>query len=128
MSDDDELAKLKEEVAALRKRIDPEPRPRSTWAPRDYTEGMSMDRSAMQAMIDAVPDRLMRDLRADALKPNPVTVSRTDPQPQPVKRGTGWINERKLEPPPGIAHCDRMMDEQDRLDRAELALRLAKAE
>ena len=88
-----------------------------------------MPASAMQDLINAVPESVMRGLRADARKPNPVTgVAAPQPQAQPVQRGSGWIDERPLEPPPGIAHCDRLMDEQDRLDRAELALRLAKAE
>jgi hypothetical protein len=92
-----------------------------------------MPRSAMQAMIDAVPDRLMNELRSDALKPNPMTLSGGVTKPtateSPKSIGKkGWIGERPLSPPPGIAIMDRMMDEQDRIDRAELALRLAKAE
>ena len=94
MSDDDELAKLKKEIADLKQRIDPPPRPRSNYAPKDYTEGMSMDRSAMQAMIDAVPDALMRSLREDARRPNPVTspssMIPTSNQPSETKRGSGW--------------------------------------
>src|SRR5262245_40296442 len=117
MSDDDELSKLKKEIADLKQRIDPPPTPRSNYAPYDYTQGMSMDRAAMQAMIDAVPEALMRDLRADALKPNPVTGGAA-PQSQPVQRGSGWVKPNPIESPPGIEHCDRMMDEQDRLDRA----------
>jgi len=124
-----EIEELKKRVAELEKAAKPAepfvPVPRYQFDP---TEGMSMPRSAIQAMIDAVPDRLMRDLRADALKPNPVTGSAPQPQQQQVKRGTGWVDQRPLEPPPGIEHCDRLVDAQDRIDRADLALRLAKAE
>ena len=127
MSDDDELSKLKKEVADLKQRLDPPPRSPSTYQPPDYTAGMSMPASAILEMMKAVPESLMRGLRADAQKPNPVTGGPPQPQ-QPVKRGTGWVDERKLEPPPGIEHCDRMIDEQDRIDRAELAFKFAKAE
>ena len=75
-----DIAKLKAENDALKDRltklenqIDPPPRPRSNYAPHDYTQGFSMPRSAMQAMIDAVPNSLMSELRADARKQNPVT-------------------------------------------------------
>ena len=86
-----------------------------------------MPRSAMQAMIDAVPDRLMSDLRADALKPNPVTGS-ANPQPtNQVQRGSGSAKPIPVEPPPGIELCDRLVDAQDRIDKVDLALRLAKA-
>jgi hypothetical protein len=123
-----ENAKLEERIAKLEKATEPaKPFVPEPYQPPDYTAGMSMDRSAMQAMIDAIPSSVMSDLRADAFKPNPITGG---PNPQPtsqVQRGSGWVDERKLEPPPGIAIMDRMMDEQDRIDKAELALRLAKA-
>ena len=128
MSDDDELSKIKKELADLKQRIDPPPRPPSTYAPRDYTEGMSMDRSAIQAMINAVPESLMSDLRSDARRPNPVTGGATPQPQQPVKRGSGWQEPRPLEPPPGIRHIDEMMDAQDERDKAELAFKFAKAE
>jgi hypothetical protein len=48
----------------------------------------------------------------------------------PPGDGTGWAHQRDLgadgqHPVPGIAQADRLMDEQDRRDRAELAQRLA---
>jgi hypothetical protein len=121
-----ELDDLKKQVNELKDQLNPPPRPPSTHAPRDYTEGMSMPRSAMQAMIDAVPERLMRDLRADALKPNPVTGG-TAPQSERVQRRTGWHDPAPLGPPPGVAIADRLVDQQDQIDKAELAVRLAKA-
>jgi hypothetical protein len=90
--DDNELAKLKKEVADLKQRIDPPPRQPSTYQPPDYTAGMSMDRSAMQAMIDV---SVTSGIAADAFKPNPMTVGpNPQPQSQPAQRGTGWIEER----------------------------------
>ena len=52
-----------------------------------------MPLSAMKALVNAVPDALMRELRSDALKPNPVTQG-PNPQPTQVKRGSGWVSER----------------------------------
>jgi hypothetical protein len=40
--------------------------------------------------------------------------------------GKGWVEPTPLGPPPGVAQADRLMDEQDRRDRAELARRLGK--
>ena len=37
--------------------------------------------------------------------------------------GTGWMREVPLRPPPGVAQADRLMDEADRRDRAELVQR-----
>jgi hypothetical protein len=125
--DDNELAKLKKEVAELKDQLNPPPRKQSYSAPFDYTAGMSMPKSAMQAMIDAAPNSLMSELRADARKQNPVTGGPNPQPPTQVQRGTGWIDERPIEPPPGISHIDAMVKTQDRIDKAELALRLAKA-
>jgi hypothetical protein len=124
-----ELDDLKKEIANLKQKIDPPPRPPSTYQPYDPTANFSLPPSVVQAMMKAVPDRLMRDLRADAQKPNPVTGGMTKPEMEPPKAigNKGWIDERPLSPPPGIDLMDRMMDEQDKIDRAELALRLAKA-
>ena len=47
-------------------------------------------------------------------------------QSQPQRKG-GWVEPRPLEPPPGVAIADRMMDAQDAIDKAELALKFAKA-
>jgi len=130
-----ELELQKAELKKLRDQVNPPPRPPYVHQPPDYTAGMSMPRSAMQAMIDAVPESVMRELRADARKPNPITQASSSPlsttpstQPQPTQRkGTGWREEAPLGPPPGIKYVDALVDQQDRIDRAELALRLAKA-
>jgi hypothetical protein len=127
-SEGTELEALKKRVAELEKAAKPaEPFVPMPMQRPDYTAGASMPASALAAMMAAVPESVMRGIVADAFKPNPVTGG---PNPQPtsqVQRGSGWIDERPLEPPPGIEHCDRLVDAQDRIDRAELALRLAKA-
>ena len=134
-----ELDDLKKRVAELEKATKaPEPFVPMPMPRRDPTEGMSMDRATMRAMIDAVPESVMRDLRADARKPNPVTEAssstvRSTPSAlsQQQQRGTGWRDEIPLSSPPGVALADRLMDHQDELDRAELIereLKLAKAQ
>jgi hypothetical protein len=128
MTEETELEALKKQVAELKDQLNPPPRPPSNHPRFDPTEGMSMPLNAMLEMMKVVPESLMRGLRADAQKPNPVTCGPPQPQSQPVKRGSGWVDPRPLEPPPGIEHCDRLVDEQDKVDRAELALKLAKAE
>ena len=102
-----EIEDLKKEVQALKDQLNPPPRPPYTHPRFDPTEGMSMPKSAMQAMIDAVPESLMAELRADARKPNPVTGG-PNPGPQPqVQRGSGWVEPRPLETPPRVAIADR---------------------
>jgi hypothetical protein len=90
-----------------------------------------MPESAVRDLAAAVPDRLMADLRGDALKPNPVTgtsQSQLTPEGRRVEiRGTGWQPERKLESVPGLSIMDRMMDAQDRQDRRDLEMRLARS-
>jgi hypothetical protein len=134
-----ELEKLKAELEiekaklkALQDQINPPPR-EPYQAPIDYTQGMSMPKSALEAMVDASRSYIA-DIRADARKPNPVTQASSSPlttstssaQSQPQKRGTGWIEERPLESPPGLKIIDAMMDAQDARDKAEKELALAK--
>jgi hypothetical protein len=123
-----ELDDLKKRVEELEKAANPpepfNPGPRFQFDP---TAGFSMPRSAMKAMIDAVPEALMSELRMDARKPNPVNPP-SPPQPQVRQRATpNWIEERPLESPPGIKIIDAMMDAQDERDKAERTLALMKA-
>jgi len=111
-----ELDDLKRQVAELKNQIDPPPRSPSNHPRFDPTEGMSMPRSAMQAMIDAVPDALMRDLRSDARKPNPITGGATAPS-QPVKRGSGWVDAKPLTAPEGIKLVDQIAEGFEKRER-----------
>jgi hypothetical protein len=130
----DELDNLKAENDALRnpvekleERVNPPPRKQSYSAPFDYTANASMPASAMKAMVDAVPDAVMKGIRADAQKPNPVTGYSTAQPTTQVQRGSGWAKPIPVEPPPGVALADRLVDHQDRIDKAELAVKLMKA-
>ena len=123
-----ELDDLKRQVNELKDQLNPPPRQPSTHPRFDPTEGMSMPASAMRDLINAVPESVMRGIVADSFKPNPITGGGAPSQSQPVQRSSGWRDEVPISSPPGIAICDRMMDEQDRIDKAELAMKLAKAE
>jgi hypothetical protein len=120
-----ENAKLTDRIEKLENQLNPKPLSASNRGPRDYTEGFSMPKSAMRAMVDALPGAVVRELAVDARKPNPVTGG-ANPQPSKQRATPNFIPERPLEPPPGINHVDRLMDQQDAIDRAERALALAK--
>jgi hypothetical protein len=83
-------------------------------------------------MVEAVPDRLMRDIVRDNRAPTgPTGAIPTSQQSSGgggsanvPGSGTGWAHETPLGPPPGVAQADRLMDAQDRRDRAELARKL----
>jgi hypothetical protein len=120
---------LKDRLAKLEEQVNPPPRKQSYSAPYDYTQGASMPASALKAMVDAIPSSVMRGIVADARKPNPVTGG-PNPQPtnpQPQQRGSGWRDEVPISSPPGIELCDRLVDVQDKIDRAELARKIAQA-
>ena len=134
-----EIEDLKKRVAELEKAAKP-PEPaepiESGWKPGmfDPTAGMSMPANALRAMIDGVPESVMQGIRGDARRPNPVTEASSSPltttpsalsQPQ---RGSGWVEPRPLESPPGLKYVDAQIDAQDAKDRAELELRIAQAE
>jgi hypothetical protein len=122
------LVKLAEVAKATK--LPQEPFIREPHKPLDLTANASMPWALLREMVAAVPDKLMADLRADALKPNPVTQSRTlltPVRPGQVERGSGYRDALPLTAPPGIDLCDRQMDAQDAQDRADLARRLARA-
>ena len=139
MSDADkqaeELAALKARVAELERATKPpEPFKPEPYQRYDPTANMSMPRSTILEMAAAVPDRMLRDIvhdnRAPTGRPGVIPSSQ---QPSNVRgsggvpgMGTGWSHEISLGPPPGVAQADRLMDEQDRRDRAELARKLGK--
>jgi hypothetical protein len=122
-----ELEELKKRVAELEKAAKPpEPFVREPWQPIDYTANARMSRSAMQSMIDAVPSSVLSE---EVTSFNAYTRSSSQPQPtSKVQRGSGWVNERPIEPPPGIELCDRLMDHQDAIDKVELARKIASSE
>jgi hypothetical protein len=91
----------------------------------DPTANFGMPRSAVQAMAAAVDDKLMGDLRSDALKPNPVTgasqaqLTKGGNDRVQIQRGSGWVDAKPLTSPPGLNYVDQQLDAQDRIDAAE---------
>jgi hypothetical protein len=128
------VAELEAKLAEARKPPAPtfKPEPHERFDP---TARATMPPSALRDLVAAVPDRLMADLRSDALKPNPVTQSvaqlsqdRGSPDRGGVQiRGSGWREPNPLSPPPGVAICDQLVDQQDRVDRVDLERRLARS-
>jgi hypothetical protein len=81
-------------------------------------------------MSRAVPTELVQAIVADnrrgqELKPLSEQVAQRPREEVAQKpRGTGFVDPRPLEPPPGIEHIDRIASHFERLERAELARRL----
>ena len=73
----------------------------------------------MRRMAAVDTSGLQADLRAFQQQQRAAS-SPAEPQRQ---RGSGWVEPRPLEPPPGVALADRLVDAQDKIDRAELIQR-----
>ena len=67
----------------------------------------------------AVPDDLVRDLVRDFRNPPPGPSSIASPSKPKVEpeKGTGWSEPLPLSNPPGVDLADRLMDQQDQIDR-----------
>jgi len=91
MNTEERIRRLEEEIARLKGE-----KPSFVTKPRrhyDPTEGMRMPRSALDAMVAAVPDNVMKDIVADAsrgLAPR----SMIPPARSPSPKGTGWVQDR----------------------------------
>ena len=135
MRNEERIAKLEAEIAALKKAAEPPkaftPEPYQRYDP---TAGMSMPRSTMQEMVALLPDGMIQGIvhhnRAPTGRPGVIPQQQTGVQParaaNPPGDGTGWAREIPLSNPPGVAQADRIADEFARRDRAELAERLGK--
>jgi hypothetical protein len=104
----------------------------------------------MRDLTAAVPDRLVKEIAADFRSYNPhpaqdpsakvsvqgagvVKTGDVGPQHRPVDTSAtnsgGWQEPPKVDAwrPPGVEHMDRMMDQQDAIDRAARVRELAEA-
>jgi hypothetical protein len=125
MADDDtkkEVAALKAEVEALKSALsgkEDKPPPKKEFVPQPYqqydpTAGMSMPRSAIEAMIAAEPRGFMAGVVRDNRAPTTAAMIPTSHQstagdvraPQPSST-PGWVEPTPLGPPPGIDLIDR---------------------
>jgi hypothetical protein len=136
MSDQkDEIAALKKEVEALKTALsgkEDKPQPKKEFVPPPYqrydpTEGMSMPRSALEAMLSAEPRGFMKGVVGDNRAPNhPGMITRSE-QPSNVRgagSGTGWVDPRPLSNPPGTNWVDAIAIADDARQRAELKRKL----
>jgi hypothetical protein len=137
MADDDRIAALQRELDALKRKIEPpQPFTPQPFQRYDPTAGMSMPRSALEAMF--MPDRMVQDIvreqRVSSVTQGPsadgttgtVSAVHTSSGLPGSHRGTGWVEPRPMGPPPGVAAADRLMDAQDARDRAELIVQEAR--
>ena len=83
-------------------------------------------------MANAVPTDMIRDIVHDNRAPTGPSAAGVIPSSQQMSNvrlggnGTGWQHAIPLSNPPGTAQADRIVDEFDRRDRAELARKLGK--
>jgi predicted XRE-type DNA-binding protein len=129
-----DLEELKARIAKLEKASAPSAPTfkREPYAPIDYTAGATMDRETKRDLARAIPDDLARDLRADLARGNPINQSVAQLTPdrgraQVEIRGSGWANPNPLTTPAGLDICDRLVDMQDKIDKADLQRRLARS-
>jgi len=91
----------------------------------------------MADLVRAVPDQVVKDLVKDFRSYNPHPAQ--DPSAKVVPQGagkvvggddgvahrpvdqSGWVDPPQISDwtPPGVKHCDALMDQQDALDRAQ---------
>jgi hypothetical protein len=129
----DELAKLKARVEELERAAKPpEPFKPQPYQRYDPTAGMSMPPSALRAMAQDPCNQVMRGVIQDRHAPTgrpgmiPSGQQSSGGSANVPGSGTGWAHETPIGPPPGVAQADRLMDEADRRDRAELIAREAR--
>ena len=89
-----------------------------------------MPPSALRAMVEAVPDRMMRDIALrDARAPTGPSAQGAIPSSQQMSNvrganvagsGTGWAREIPLGPSMHQRYVDAQLDAQDAKDRREL--------
>jgi hypothetical protein len=135
---DDELAKLRAEVAELKRTV------RSSnhgseeeiakyrdelHQAREQQMSRASNFSAedLKAMNDACPPSAMRDIITRGAAPRPPSadgvsgqLTRAHPSPGLPGSNRGWVDARPIGPPPGIQHVDRLVDAQDARDRHDL--------
>jgi hypothetical protein len=115
-----QLAALSERIAKLEGAAKPSP-PQSDYVPPNPIDRLSMPPSALQAMVAAVPDHLVRAIATDRYATAPVSqVAQPEAPTDKAVNTSGWRDSGPLEPPAGVALADRLMDVQDAKDRAEL--------
>jgi hypothetical protein len=120
------VAALTEKLAELEQRVPKPAEPAKAFVPGPRgpstselaMANVSMPASAMDDLVRAVPDGLMRDVAGDAHRNSALRSLGAEPAPKP--RGSGCLEPAPLSNPPGVGLADRLMDAQAAKDRAEL--------
>jgi hypothetical protein len=128
----DKIAALEREVAELKAKVSPPPKPEFKPAPYqqyDPTAGMCMPPSALRAMVAAEPRGFMRDVvgdnRAPTGRPGVIpTIGASGEGPKGGGDGTGWAPQIPLGPQPGIYRVDEQLIADEVRQRAELKRKL----
>jgi hypothetical protein len=144
MTDADEIANLKRELAEVKAKVAGPPPPLNNANFVDEMRAISerrmnfasppLTRDEVKAMNDACGPGGVKDIVAKGGVPGPTGMLPTSGQigaihsnvGLPGSQRSGWINSAPIGPPPGVAQADKLMDAQDHRDRVELAERIAK--
>jgi hypothetical protein len=88
---------------------------------REFKERLAasvLPQSAVEAMNAAVPTAVIQDIVDDSRKGLAPRSMAETPEPEAWRR-TGFVEASPLRPPPGVVQCDRLVDAQDEMDRAQ---------
>jgi hypothetical protein len=131
MTNDEKIAALEREVAALKAKAEPPPKKEFTPAPYqryDPTAGMSMPPSALREMAGHPCNQVMQGVIQDRHAPTSARgMIPTQPATGDVRGagdGTGYVDPRPLRPPPGIEWVDAQLIADEVRQRAELKRKL----
>jgi hypothetical protein len=136
MTDDVEnrIAKLEQELAALKsdKAKTPAPKVEKPFVmPRyDPTANFGMPASAVRAMVEAVPDSLMRSIVGDhrtVSQPGGFGEPPLQSESKLTIKGRGWQEAVPIGPDPNIKQIDRIAAHFDRMEKIEQAAKIAQA-
>jgi hypothetical protein len=109
LTDEQALAKLEERVAAM------EPGPfRTSW---EEIVAIEKNRQRIRRIEEATRVKLPPDTNRWRILVSPPASPPAESSPE---RPSGWAKFDAIGPPPGVDICDRMMDAQDRRDKAAL--------
>jgi hypothetical protein len=129
----DELAALKARIEQLERKAKPPPAPpdMTNWQRYDPTARMTMPRSTLEEMVNAIPTNMVRAIALrDARAPQGPSSQGVIPTSQqmssvhPGGGGSGWRDAVPLGPQPGINYVDAICVADDVRQRAEQIAKL----
>jgi hypothetical protein len=129
MSEQERIAALEKANAELRQRLDAleEPKPKAEpfkpppYQQIDWTANFTLPRSAVEAMVRAVPDNLVRSIVGDNVRSAPME---KPAETKVIPSQRGWVEPAPLGPYEGQRWVDMQLDAQAALDKGELEKKL----